>query len=538
MAELIPRILFQRKSFLNITEESLQQEIENQDSLNEVSGDGELTQEDEKNNNNLEKIQSLKHELAQNIGLALNETSLSLDFVSLLISVVKPNLSKSTMSPHLSKTVPIGSLNSDRLQNNDELNTQDEKIPAIGQGWKYESINKVQGLLKTSSTKLNEKVIRGGVYWNTINKILNNDEILIKMRDPLDNSRAIGVKYGYGDSGSRYHNKGIAVLRTDENTGEVSFNPIQTTNGRAIDSTFKFIRVKILSKIDDTYMLTGQSKLDYNKNMEDGQSKLINEIERARYFIFEEDLFYHLLKEAKTLANYGVLIISDKIIIEINNEIIEIESVTYDDNNEEELKNMYQTVNDDSTKNNQKCQYILNFLKIMLCCFFKYNLGLKQKIPTNYTKFKQYNSHPLILRPLIGNINHETYIKTLKKMLDKQIDNYKQDIEVDIQLNKFENITNITKIDNPFIKSIERPITTLEVKVKRLSDNSYLKIDLKITTSEIFVNLVLDLKVIKFAKVEHLNDNEKGTNVLQLTFNDFTEIEQCLNWSIKKFLIE
>ena len=153
MAELIPRILFQRKSFLNITEESLQQEIDNQDSLNEVSGEGELTQEDEKNNNNLEKIQSLKHELAQNIGLALNETSLSLDFVSLLISVVKPNLSKSTMSPHLSKTVPIGSLNSDRLQNNDDLNTQDEKIPAIGQGWKYESINKVQGLLKTSSTK-------------------------------------------------------------------------------------------------------------------------------------------------------------------------------------------------------------------------------------------------------------------------------------------------------------------------------------------------------------------------------------------------
>ena len=104
--------------------------------------------------------------------------------------------------------------------------------------------------------------------------------------------------------------------------------------------------MKILSQIDGDYMLTGQSILILILK---SKQSIINDIEKARFFLFEEDLFHQLIREAKLLVNYNVSIISNKIIIEINNIIIEIESIVYDELNEEELENYYQNVNEYST---------------------------------------------------------------------------------------------------------------------------------------------------------------------------------------------
>ena len=58
-----------------------------------------------------------------------------------------------------------------------------------------------------------------------INLVLANDEVLFRMRDPQNNARAIGVKYGYGDSGSNFHDQGLALLRKDNQTGKSHFTP-------------------------------------------------------------------------------------------------------------------------------------------------------------------------------------------------------------------------------------------------------------------------------------------------------------------------
>lgn len=543
IAELIPRILLERKSFLNLTEDSLQKEIEDghkDDEMELETSDeleGALKEAAKLTEDETEKLQNIKVDLTKNINLALNETSLSLDLVSLLLSSSKPNLAKSTISPHLSKNVPLGSLNSDRLAPEENAPNDNVDTNKIGQGWKYESLSKIRDLFANKKEKLQLQVSKETTYWNLINEVLDENEVLIKLRDPLDNSKAIGVKYGYGDSGSSFHDKGIAILRRDAKSGEVSFNPMLQANNKLITKTFKHVRVKILSKVDDEYMLTGQSKFELNFN-KSTNNRLINDIERARYFIFEEDLFHQLTREARTLINYNVLIISDKIIIEINNDIIEIESVNYDETDDDELKDSYQNINDESTKNDAKCQLILNYLKIMLCGYFKYNLSLKQKIPTNFTKFKQNNSHPLILRPLLGNIKHESYIAELDKSLKQIIDEYSGKIECEKHLKKFANIKGLTKLESPFIKSIEKPLSQFNVTVKNLKNGKYLNIDVDITSSEIFVNLILHLKIIRFDTIDDLTTNEKGTNVLQLTFNDFAEIGQCIDWSIQKFLLE
>lgn len=555
MAELIPRILIERLSFLNLTEESLEQEIARTENalIEDVkTNEEEIEDKDIENEeallhsdstddlidtkNTFENFQKQKIELSKYINSALNETSLSLDFVSLLLSTVKPNIGRSTMSPHLSKSVPIGSLNSDRLSNNTDMSKY-KNSAIIGQGWKLESLNKITNSFKNASLRLNEQVLKEKRYWDMINLVLGNHEILYKTRDPANGSRAIGVRYGYGDSGSNYYDRGLAILRKDNQTGEISFNPVSSAN-KITNKIYKYIRIKILSKIDDDYMLTGQSIFE-NNFINTSKYRIINDIEKARFFLFEEDLFYQLTREAKYLINYNVLIIANKIIIEINNEIIEIESIMYDENNEDELNNYYQNINQLSSINNKKAQSILTHLKLMLCCFYKYNLQLKQKIPTAVTKWKQSNSHPLILRPLLGHIRHEINVQNMLNILNSHLNEFKDKTKITIDYEKYINLKRAQeKILNPFIKSIEKPLSTFEVTINKLKDGQVLKIYIDLTSNEVFCTLIVNLNIIKFESSEKINDNQQGANVLLINFNDLGDLEECLNWTILNFINE
>ncbi|ODV77362.1 uncharacterized protein CANTADRAFT_307562 [Suhomyces tanzawaensis NRRL Y-17324] len=551
ISQLIPRILIERKSFLNITEESLKEEIANPEQESEPSSEvpdtlQEIDSPQVLEDDVLDVFQTQKAELSKNINTALNETSLSLDFVSLLLSSVKPNIAKSTISPHLSKSAPLGSLNADRLSKgeDDDKAAHDEKAKLstkIGEGWKKESINKITTLFKNSSTTLKDQVLREKNYWNMINIVLSNDEVLFRTRDPLNGSRAIGIKYGYGDSGSNYHVQGSAILRKDNTTGEVTFNPLTSGSNRSQRKVHKYIRIKILSEIDGDYMLTGQSTFIPPTATNSGFSsdspaqKLLEEIQKARYFLFEEDLFYQLTREAKTLINYNISIISNKIIIEINNEIIEIESVVFDESNEDELTNNYQNINEFSSMHNKKCQLILVYLKLMLCCYYKYNLALKQKIPTAFTKKKQANSHPLILRPMVGNIRYELNIQNMQQILDKLFNKYKKELDVTSELEKYSNMK-ADDISNPFQKSIERPVSNFKVILRNHKNDFIYKVEIELTTNEIFMNLIINMSIIRFSSSNELEKNLNGLNVLQMSFNDFNDIEECLDWSILKFV--
>lgn len=545
IADLLPQILAERQSFLNITEDGLQEEIQQKSNGIESfdmmeSESSETSAEDAESN--FQKFQKQKMELLGHINSAMNETSLSLDFVSLLMSATKPNVSKATMSPYLTKHVPLGSLGADRIvhgaydneQSNDDKITQ--KAGSIGLGWKYQSLNHISELFKGAGTQLRTQVDIERQYWGMIRKVLDHGEVLVSLRDPLTNSRAIGVKYGYGDSGSSYLDKGLAVLRKDEQTGDITFSPILGGTHKISQDSNKFTRIKVLSKIDNDFMLTGQSVFEKASIEEKSEHKVINDIEKARYFLFENDLFYHLIREAKNLINYNVSIISNKIVIEIFDQIIEIESVVYDENNEEELDNFYQNINKESSKNNEKAQAILTFLKLMLCCYYNYNLELKQKIPTSFTKWKQNNSHPLMLRPLIGNIRHENNLLSMKKIIDRICQGLDStSFAHEIKEEKYLNLKT-EKLTNPFKRAVTKPISTFKLILQKLATKEHLNVEVEVTTSDIFVNLVLVLTVSKYRTMEDLQLNQNGTNVLQLTFSDFNEIEESMNWTILNFI--
>lgn len=544
ISELIPRILLERQSFLNITEEQLEEEIAHAKDKHDES-DTQDVPETEDTETAAQRFLKQKYELLGHINFAMNETSLSLDFVSLLMSAVKPNITKSTISPHLSKVAPLGSLSSDRLNQDSEaaeqVNAKEAKRSKpenIGLGWKYQSLNHIKSLFQSAGELLRQQVSIEHNYWKMINQVLAHDEVLFRVRDPLTGSRAIGVKYGYGDSGLSYFDQGLAVLRKDELTGDLTFSPIMTGNHKLSLKSNKFTRVRILSKFDDDYVLTGQSVFEKSVLEDKSQHRVINDIEKARYFLFEDDLLYHLIREAKYLINYNVSIISNKVVIEFHDQVIEIESVVFDENNEEELENAYQNINKESSKNNEKAQAILTFLKLMLCCYYKYNLELKQKIPTSFTKWKQNNSHPLILRPLIGHIRHEINVRNMHTIINKiykKLDS--EEFSYEIIEDKYLNLKKGGPIKNPFQKAVEKPLSKFKIILQKLKTKEHLLVELDVTAGDIFVNLVMNLTVSKYANIEDLQQNQQGINVLQLSFTDIFEIEESLNWTVLNFVL-
>ncbi|KAI5966251.1 SRB4 [Candida pseudojiufengensis] len=576
LKELIPRILHERKSFLGLTEESLKEEIrilnegleiQSENSTSRRSNEDEDEKEpEEEDPQDLElelgngdsarssspddvqqKFNKQLFELTKSINNALNETSLSLDFVSLLVASVKPNVAKNTMSPHLSKLVKPSSLNSDKLivdetQTNGTNNgssihshsmetNEVSQSTKIGQGWKVESINRITSMFKESSEDIQKQVLKEKNFWNMVNTVLSNNEALFRMRDPANNARAIGVKYGYGDSGSDYYDKGMGLLRKDIETGEIKFHALSSIGNRVVDKIYKYIRVRILSKVegDGDLIITGQSSFKIELN--DSKLDLINDIEKARLFLFEEELFYQLINEAKLLITYNVTSSSNKITLELDDHVIEIENMIYDESIEEEMSKAYQNVNASSSINNQKCQLILSYFKLMLCCFYKYNLKLKQKVPTALTKWKQSNSHPLILRPFLGNLKHESYLTTVEKMARSFIN--QNDIKSRLTINKYSNL-NLESNRNPFQKSIEKPKSSIDLKLIN-SKGRILNINVIVTTNELFVNLVLKLNVFKYESEENESKNINCINILQNEFNNFDELQENLQWVIEDF---
>lgn len=124
-------------------------------------------------------------------------------------------------------------------------------------------------------------------------------------------------------------------------------------------------------------------------------------------------------------------------------------------------------------------------------------------------------------------------------ILDSHLNEFKEKVKLTIDYEKYVNLKKSQdNIVNPFIKSIERPLTSFEVTVNNLKDGQVLKIYIDITSTEIFCTLIVNLNIIKFESSEKISDNQQGANVLLINFNDLSDLEECLNWTILNFINE
>ncbi|KAK9454241.1 mediator complex, subunit Med17 [Dipodascopsis uninucleata] len=306
LAKLIPRIALERGSFINITEQSLLEEIASlegksnghRDSIQSLKdGDEAAALDYEDGDANAEreiKPQSVlqseeefiksRAELCRLIGLARNEAAISLDFVSLLISIARPAAGTTSMSPHLKTHVPVGSLGADRIKGSH----QPDDI-ALCVGWKYEALTSAASRLSDACDRLKTQVVNDRKYWSQVHEIAAGGEALSIVR--TSDFRGLAVRYGFGSNDVNVKDQGIATLRRRPD-GSV-FLKTESEKRNSV------LRVSIITQ-------SGQKGEYLTKIHKAVRGDVKSEIKRARDLLFDESLFFEIIKETRLLVSRGV----------------------------------------------------------------------------------------------------------------------------------------------------------------------------------------------------------------------------------------
>lgn len=449
LSHLIGRINHERpEHFLNLSQESLENEVVNEavnarleagkpkvkknpfifeesagstetkdepeedklETTSESDSISSLTAQLEVEKEKLARFHQNKAQVVRLIQVSLNEASLALDFVSLLATSLRPNAGKASMSPLLKQHVPIASLNLDRILQDDSTNGKIQNPITnlkLLVAWKIESLENSIQLLNKRKDTLAVETVKNKVYYESLHKLSTtnsaaNDyqEILFKRTE-----KDIAIKYGFQDSGSSYNlDKGVAILAKTK-TGELEFKPLSKPKAEN-----KRIKVKLFVKRnseDNEFVFCSSSGPDNVLKTDGGVREMI---ENARHRVFDEELFYQLVREAKDLLDHGVKIVSsEKITVELEDELLEISL------------EKPETVPKDSGSNNKKPTYIVHLLRLLLCHHHRKMLYDKDPI----------EPIPLLLRPIIGNHGHERFVKT---MVSEIVDLYENELQWPISM--------------------------------------------------------------------------------------------------------
>jgi len=621
--ELLARIVAQEGPFGNLKESVLKQNIKNEEKKRGEALSGEDNQSTKNSNTNsseevagsdddaslskmalnkddlkrklisAENFSERKEKAVKDVDTALNESSLSLDFVSLLISSLRPAAGSLSMSPKLKQSVKTGSLSSVGIKPHardsaEIVAARDRKDKVVGRGWKLQSLSQAAQDLRLAAERLKSEVSKEEVYWSNMLKLVHSDEVIIPI-NPSDgrSAKQIGVKYGFGDAGSMYYDRGIGLLRKDNDTGKMYFERqrsstqvrgIQSTTSSeseklvvirlykhastsqsSDDSSFNATLVGEASAIDSVPEQTGDN--DGPGSSLAGKSKVLCDIERARFFLFEEELFYQLVKEAATLGALQVKVESESIVVELRHLTLKILFLPISD-----VRAMKISSSATTESYNRKAKEISIFFHLMLCSQHRHNLQRKRLPPVSLSKQQLYankqiqQSVVILIRPLLAyQRHHRNILKVMTSirliLMDLEL---KNSIKVDYIMknslklrlycndpNRLSQNSNKLIKDNPFIRCLISPLSLMELRYKKVRILIELTSDL--TASFSSINLKIDATRAEIpsetedtttstattAVVPVLNDVTYNVPIADLTFNGTTEFGDSLWWIMR-----
>lgn len=579
LAQLVPLILQQKQlSFAQLSESQIEQDLNNDDTtkvtsetsenIPEITNEPVETQDDSTKNivtdamdpQTLERIRST---MVEQINTAMNESSLALETVSLLLSSVRENNAKSSLSPYLKRTVPLGSLNGDNVPVTRDIPNQLRTIQ-FGIGWKLKTLDESRTILRDTVDSLWTIMSKEHSYWKMISEVITNSDVIFKIRERNSSQRVLGIKYGYEDSGSTYRlDRGIALLRNNEEMNKLELVPFnsgdhnrnQGANGKSITSPAMmklgtpagtvpganisginntgyyniqipmkyYLRVRIFTKIEyeDDYILSGESSLD-PKFYSTGNIR--QQIDKFKDIIFEKELMYQLKKECSKLISYGVRIENEnKITIELPQEKFEIELFGV---REDEIDNTMNS-NTSTRINDKRANLVLITLRMLLVVVFKKNL--RRRISNCVDTSEEL----LLIRPILGKLRHSNYKKLLMRIINENvlnvvkgssIETVTKQVTDEIQHRTMDkHIEQINKDIKSFDSLLRMPMTQFNIK---LTNTTNLEIILKTTN---YCNAIV---LVKYYNIE--------TNqiIFDTSFTEFKEIEEFLHFLINEYVIE
>ena len=226
------------------------------------------------------------------IRTAVEESCLAQDFISLLLSAVRPAAGGASMSPALKNAVPVGALGVART-----FPQQQKPDLAVTIGWKKSAIESASQTLLAAADRLSQHAGQKNRFVEGVVKIRSAGWAIVQMPANAGDAQQSMLKVYYGFqkgslsllsgvmlAGSDFHDPGVGYLK-ESASGDLVF----IKDVRFADKKDRTLRVRVETKDGITSSFSGPK--DYKS-----EDLLEAEIDlfKARDSLFDEELYHEV----------------------------------------------------------------------------------------------------------------------------------------------------------------------------------------------------------------------------------------------------
>lgn len=350
LSTLLHRLGQQRGSFRNFTEESLMAELSDpaikteQQLVETVEKDDteETAPVDDALEHNTRSGPEVREKVLHCVGVALNEAALALDFTSLLLSATRETAAQ-TISPALKEAVPVASISSTRVRR--EKPAETASLQASLLGFQAQSLNYAVAAIRRASRQTEREQALDATFWVEVKMLLDHGWSIFRLK-PGGGAAAGGIGVRYGSGSGHY----IPLER--DNQGHIDTTKLNDKFGSV---TYTIRRNQVISaRQSDAAPVSSTS--DFSNDT----PKIIERLKSARQSVLAFESFHGFVRECRSLATYGAIIVDRDIFIPLGSETelnISLEEVSNSSQNDTEM---------DVDTANTKDEYLLSTIRALI----------------------------------------------------------------------------------------------------------------------------------------------------------------------------
>ncbi|KAJ4993040.1 RNA polymerase II mediator complex component SRB4 [Stagonosporopsis vannaccii] len=413
----IEQLAIERGHLRNITEQSLQADLEAGKDVPDGAKDSSEDEEEEKPRSLDErKVEVLKMqmEMASHLDWARFAATNALDLISLILSA-DPNKRAPTSFSHtfreagLNRGLPFGSMGVARENHeHDELKhperfrreEQQKRQDLVAKAARMEALDTATDEILKAAKTLEKQVGRETKYWQEILSISDKGWPIHRMGQNLRHA-PFGVRYGASEASGQFKSRGSAPLRMDKD-GSIILDP-------NLASKPKTLRVRIR----ESGKITGSSQLSVESVMEG--LAVEKSIRLARDSLFEEELYHEMSLETRQLLPYGVRLRDNIISVDApgRESSVAVQQLLIDCIPRDGKEPDGQEHRHDWLAHN-----IAEVLRLVLMHEHNMRLYRRTQLPPPLTARKQEQKSPPLLRTLLAILHHLQHADSLFSYLN------------------------------------------------------------------------------------------------------------------------
>lgn len=297
------------------------------------------------------------------------------------------------MSPALKEAVPIGTLASHLIQAKPPSASLRKQLTLVSQGWRSDGFKAASRKLASTSATLGADSDRESSYWAQVADLKARGWPVSRL--PRDN-KAIGVHFGFSEAAPQFRDRGFGLLRQAED-GSIYLD------GQARSTRQRRLAVYIVRNDQITGAFLPRPTTQGNPPSIEAQ------ITEARDSLFEQELFHEITREARLIANQGVLRRAQSVEVAVGDHF-QIRLAF----GEEQNKVASLRPEDDDI-----AQFLGMSLRLLLVAAHQQNLARRSQRPPAMVPKPRPTPEYALLRPVLAHLRHKVEVDALRSECHK-----------------------------------------------------------------------------------------------------------------------